>query len=84
MVAQVLTERSFSVFEERILNKLAGYCKPVKTKHLADRLNVDRIDLISVLNELRKGGLIHYTSIINRADDRRGREDKYYGWAIIR
>ncbi len=78
---QVLTTQG-SEFEERILGKLSGYTRPVKTKHLAERLNIDRADLVAVLNDLRIKGKISYTKKINLLSDSRGRDDMIYGWVL--
>lgn len=80
---QVLTQKNNSAFEELILKKLAGYSRPVKTKHLADRLDVERADLVGSLNGLRQKGLINYIKETNTKEDHRGREDISYGWVKI-
>ena len=74
---QILT-----TFEDLILLKLAGYSRPVKTKHLAERLKIERVDLIGSLNRLRKAGKIDYIKELNPKGDHRGREENYYGWVI--
>jgi predicted transcriptional regulator len=79
---QVLTLKTRSAFEDLILQKLTGYNRPVKTKHLADRLNIERADLVASLNRLRQGGLIYYTKEPNKKTDSRGRDDLSYGWVI--
>jgi len=80
---QVLTLENRSAFEDLILQKLRGYTRPVKTKHLADRLKIERADLVGSLNKLRKEGFIKYTKEENPKSDHRGREDLNYGWVII-
>ncbi len=80
-MSQVLTLTG-SAFEDRILLKLKGYSRPCKTKHLADRLNIERADLVATLNGLRKRGLIQYTRKENGKNDHRGRDDLIYGWVI--
>ena len=77
---QVLTVKNNSELEELILKKLSGYNRPVKTKHLAERLQVERADLVGSLNGLRQKGLINYTKEINPKEDHRGRENLSYGW----
>jgi hypothetical protein len=72
-------ERSF---KDLVLTKLGGYNKPVKTKHLAQRLRIERVDLVATLNQLRKQKKIDYIKINNSKDDYRGREDISYGWVL--
>lgn len=78
----VLTKYKGSELSDLVLTKLKGYGKPVKTKHLANRLNIERADLVSTLNKLRSKGAIAYIKTINDRQDSRGREDISYGWVL--
>ena len=60
-----------------VLNRIRKYNKPVKTKHLAPRVNMDRPKLVSVLNKLKKLGLVGW-HIPKPQDDK-----QYYGWVKI-
>ena len=71
---QVLETRG-SAFEDRIITKLSGYTRPVKTKHLAERLKIERADLVASLNKLRQAGKIDYIKETNNKNDHRGRDD---------
>lgn len=79
---QVLTQ--LSELEDRIIQRLGNYSRPVKTKHLAERLKIDRLDLVSSLNNLRRLKLVRYTKNENNQSDSRGREELNYGWEIIK
>lgn len=78
MVAQVLADlqemKSLTGFDLCVLKKLKNYTKPIKSRHLASRLNVDCPTLITSLNKLRSLNLVLY-HIPKRLDDK-----KYYGW----
>lgn len=43
-----------TLLKSQVLQKLDRYSKPVKTKHLATRLDMDRTDLAEILNTLAK------------------------------
>lgn len=81
---QVLTLQEISPIEGIILTKLEGYAKAVKTKRLAERLEIERCDLVAQLNKLRAKGLVTYVKHVNGKDDYRGREDLTYGWILVR
>jgi len=81
MVAQVLSMKR-SAIEDLIIQKLERYTRPVKTKHLADRLHIERSDLVAMLNNLRLHGFIQYVKEINPNQDSRGRDDLSYGWVL--
>jgi len=81
-MSQVLTLND-PVLQNRILTKLRGYGKPVKTKHLAKRLNIERADLVASLNQLRSKGAIAYIKTVNDLQDSRGREDISFGWVLV-
>ncbi len=69
-----------TVLSKTILHILSGRTIPMKTKHLASRLHMERPDLVEILNKLREQKKVAYTRIINNASDSRGREDIIYGW----
>ena len=79
MVAQVLAEQDqkLEVLEWQVLAKLKAYKKPIKTKHLARRFDIDRPLLVQVLNRLKDRGLVCW-HIPKKLDD-----NQYYGWLIV-
>lgn len=62
------------MLETVTLAKINRYNKPVKTKHLAKRLGVDRPTMATVLNILADRDQIHWHS------PKPGDEKKYMGW----
>lgn len=61
-------------FEAIVLASILKYRKPVKTKHLARKLNMNRIELVSILNILNKQNLICFQKVTMKNDD------IVYGW----
>jgi len=60
--------------DDLILRKLEGYNRPLKTKLLAKRLNMDRQELATKLKELEQKNEVTYISI-------KGNKDcKIFGW----
>ena len=57
-----------------VLKKINGYTKPVKTKHLANKLDIPRPVLVMVLNRLEKENKISFF-VPSKKDDNR-----YFGW----
>lgn len=67
-----------STFDGLVLAKLLNYTKPIKTKHLAKRLNADRDHVTSILNYLRQQNLVRYNT------PKKTDEKKFYGWIAVR
>ena len=83
-MSSILTLRDITESQSIILTKLGGYTKPVKTKHLADRLRMDRSDLVADLNQLRSRGAVRFVKGINQKEkDHRGRDDINFGWVLV-
>ncbi len=78
-MSTILTH-DMTVLSNTILRILSSRTIPMKTKHLAGRLQMARPDLVEILNKLRKQNKVAYARIINNASDSRGREDIIYGW----
>lgn len=57
-----------------VLKKIKGYTKPVKTKHLANKLDIPRPVLVQVLNKL------HQQNLISWHIPKRDNNKRYYGW----
>ena len=71
--------------EFQIMTSLQGYTKPIKTKHLASRLNIDRVDLVASLNSLRKKKVVEFVKIEDqRYKNSIGRNILNYGWVLCR
>ncbi len=74
-MAQVLVR--LSELEKQTLVKINRYNKPVKTKHMATRLKVDRPTMAQILNVLRDRNKIKWHN------PQPGDEDRYMGWIKI-
>ena len=61
---QTLTE-----LEGIVLTSILNYRKPVLTKFLAKKLNMERTDLMIQLNQLQKKGFISWKSTKPKDDD---------------
>lgn len=62
------------MFELITLKKLDGYSKPVKTKQLAGRINIDRTIMAEILNRLEDKNLVVWH--VPKYDD----EKQCVGW----
>ena len=62
------------MLESIVLKKLDQYTKPIKTKHLADRIGVDRVTITETLNRL------HSQNKIAWHKPKRTDENQYVGW----
>lgn len=57
-----------------VLKKLESYTKPIKTKHLAERVGVDRNTMTEILNHLQSENLVKWHK------PKRNDEKQYVGW----
>lgn len=64
--------------EKTALKKLEGYAKPIKTKQLAQRLDIDRNTMAEILNKLHAKNLIFW--FVPKYHDER----QYIGWLRVR
>lgn len=60
-----------------VMKRLSKYNKPVKTKHLAERLNLDRTEITKTLNQLSTQNKITYVQ------SKKGSEEKFVGWISV-
>ena len=66
------------MLESIVLRKLDKYTKPIKTKHLAERVGVDRVIITETLNKL------HSQNEIAWHKPKRTDKEQYVGWIINR
>jgi len=68
-VSLILAEKTTTEIEGLVLTSILNYRKPVLTKFLAKKLNMERTDLMIVLNSLHRKNLIAWKTTKPKDDD---------------
>lgn len=66
------------ISEDEVLARLEKYRKPVKTKFLAKRLNVDSTEIMVTINKLKEKGLVAFLPQTDKFSD------EPFGWGWVK
>ena len=65
----------------KIMSGMHKLRRPIRTKNLAKKLNMEPAEITEKLNDLRKSGKIKYT-MITEEPKKQGTNSTKYGWII--